>query len=83
MNIDRPMVTLFFEIKRNLPFESRDAMKLSAPDIGERLLDIHHASGNKSLKSLIEKFFSRAGEDWIKRVAPPKKTLLNFYRATV
>jgi len=41
MNIDRPMVTLFFEIKRNLPFESRDAMKLSAPDIGE--LTTHQA----------------------------------------
>lgn len=83
MNIDRPMVTLFFEIKRNLPFESRDAMKLSAPDIGERLLDIHRASGNPSLRSLIERFFMRAGDDWMNRINPPKKPLLNFHRASL
>jgi len=84
INIDRPMVTIFFEIKRNLPFESRDAMKISAPDIGERLLDIHRASNNPSLKTLIEKFFARAGDDWTHRINPPKKSLLtSFYRQAV
>jgi len=75
MNIDRPMVNLFFEIKRTLPSESRDTIKLSAPDIGERLLDIHQASsGDRYLQALIERFFVRAGEDWSERIAEFSKS---------
>ena len=64
LNIDRPMVSLFFEIKRNMPFEYRDDIKLAAPDIGEQLISIYEDSKNDTLKELIEAFMDRAGTQW-------------------
>ena len=83
MNIDRPMVSLFFEIKRNLPYATRADMKIAAPDVGERLLDIYHSSSDPSLKTLIASFLGRAGDDWSKRMEPNKKPKLAFYRRAV
>lgn len=80
-NIDRPMANLFFEIKRNLPYAARDGMKIAAPDVADRLIDIYQASNNPALRSLIEKFFDRAGSDWMARLNPPKKPRLTFYRS--
>jgi len=80
MNIDRPMVSLFFEIKRNMPFEQRDDMKISAPDVGERLVSIYRHSNNEALRQLIENFMSRAGTDWSKQLSPSKKPKMMFYR---
>lgn len=80
-NIDRPMANIFFEIKRNLPHEARDGMKIAAPDVGDRLIDIYQASNNPALRDLIEKFFDRAGSDWLTRLKPPKRPRLSFYRS--
>jgi len=68
LNINRPMATIFFEIKRSMPFESRKNMKISSPDVGERLIDIYDASNNEALRQLIEKFMAKAGLDWSKRL---------------
>ncbi|MFT5571512.1 MAG: hypothetical protein ACI9FR_000429 [Cryomorphaceae bacterium] len=83
MNIDRPMVSLFFEIKRNLPYATRADMKIAAPDVGDRLLDIYQSSDDESLKALIESFLQRAGGDWTKRMVSNKKPKLSFYRRAV
>lgn len=80
MNIDRPMVSLFFEIKRNMPFDERNDMKISAPDVGDRLVSIYRASNNQALRQLIEKFMSRAGSDWKSQLEPHKRAKLMFYR---
>ncbi len=80
MNIDRPMVSLFFEIKRNMPFDERNDMKISAPDVGERLVSIYRGSNNQALRELIENFMSRAGSDWRNQLEPKKRPKLMFYR---
>lgn len=79
-NIDRPMASLFFEIKRNLPYDARSEMKLAAPDVGDRLVELYQSSSNPALRTLIEKFFARADKQWAERLKPPKKSLLMFYR---
>jgi hypothetical protein len=83
MNIDRPMVSLFFEIKRNLPYATRADMKIAAPDVGERLLGIYQSSDDEPLKALIESFLERAGGDWSKRMVASQKPKLAFYRRAV
>jgi hypothetical protein len=73
-NIDRAMVTLFFEIKRNMPFESRDNLKISSPVIGTQLISIYQNSNDKSLQRLIEEFMQRAGETWVNKLSKPQKS---------
>lgn len=79
-NIDRPMVSLFFEIKRLLPYDARASMKIAAPDVADRLIDIHQASSDLALRALIEKFFNRAGHQWSVKLKPTKRDLLSLYR---
>lgn len=74
LNIDRAMVSLFFEIKRNMPFEQREEMKISSPTIGTSLVEVYQNSSNKALKRLIRDFMQKAGEDWLAKIATPKKT---------
>lgn len=80
MNIDRPMVSLFFEIKRNLPATDRDEMRIAAPDVGERLVAIYQDSNNSALKELIETFMDHAGSEWTKQLTKPKKSRMLFLR---
>ncbi len=68
MNIDRYMVNLFFEIKRNLSFELRDPLKISDPNLGESMLELYRTIDNDPIKRLIEVFFERAGDDWSERL---------------
>lgn len=75
-NIDRAMVTLFFEIKRNMPFDAREDMKISSPVIGKQLISIYHHSNNKPLKQLIEDFMLRAGDAWVSQLGKPRKSKL-------
>ena len=82
MNIDRPMASLFFEIKREAPFEERADMKISAPDVGQRLVTLYKATDNKALKKMIKTFMDHAGEDWAQQLAEPKKSKLLFYRSS-
>lgn len=72
-NIDRQMVTLFFEIKRNLPFDARNDLKISSPAIGTQLVAIYQSSNDKPLRRLIEKFMQRAGDTWVSKLSEPQK----------
>lgn len=83
MNIDRPMASLFFEIKREAPFEEQADMKISAPDVGERLVALYRDSDNTELKKMIQVFMQRAGDDWLDQLEQPKKTKLLFYRGLI
>lgn len=80
MNIDRPMVSLFFEIKRNMPANEREEMKIASPDVGDQLVAIYQDSDDKALKQLIETFMNRAGSDWAKQLSKPKKSRMLFLR---
>lgn len=72
MNVDRFMVNLFFEIRRNLPSQQQQGMRLSAPDLGDKMIILHKASDNEDIQLLIEMFLERAGEDWIKKIRKKK-----------
>jgi len=74
MNIDRQMVTLFFQIKRNLPFEARDDLKISSPAMGTELVSIYQTSNDKPLRLLIEEFMQRAGDPWTSKLNKPQKS---------
>jgi len=67
------MIRLFFEIKRNTPKQISDSLKISEPYIGDKLVRIHYISNNFYLKSLIERFLTLAGDDWIHQITPLKK----------
>ncbi len=64
MNIDRPLVNLFFQIKRTMPLESRENMKISSPDIKQNLILAYKNSDDETLKSMIEDFLTRTSNDW-------------------
>ncbi len=83
LNIDRAMVSLFFEIKRNMPFEQREEMKISSPTIGTSLVKLYKSSRNRALKRLIRDFMQLAGEDWLAKIAKPKKTKRLFNKGTL
>lgn len=76
MHIDRPMATLFFQIKRSIPFELREQMKLSSPDVGERLVSMYKKSNDDALKSMIEDFMIRAGGTWKDQLDADKRSTL-------
>lgn len=79
MNIDRYMVNLFFEIKRNLPYNLREPLKISSPNLGDSMLDVYTSIDNEATKRLIEVFFERAGADWVKKLRSVKGSgSLNF-----
>ena len=70
MHIDRKMVSLFFEIKRSLPKPIRDNLKISAPDIGQKLVKIHSVLDDNRLKNLIERFLVLADDSWLNLIKP-------------
>lgn len=76
MKLDRYMVTLFFEIRRNMPIEMQREMKISAPDLGNVMVNLHKTTNDENIRLLVEVFLDRAGPDWL------AKTLVkeNFYR---
>lgn len=69
MNIDRKMVNIFFEIKRNMPFELREDMKIASPDLGARLVGIYQESDSSPLRTLIEQFMLKAGPEWTAKLS--------------
>jgi len=64
MHIDRPMVKLFFDLKRQVPFEMQDQMKLASPQLGVNLVEIYQQSRCPAIRSQIEEFLARAGNQW-------------------
>lgn len=61
MHIDRYMVNLFFEIKRNLPSEHGSDLKISDPELSSLMIKKHLSCSNEAIHRLIEVFFERAG----------------------
>ena len=80
MNIDRKMVTLFFEIKRNMPFEQREDMKIASHDLGDRLVGIYQESDNRTMRMLIEQFMMRAGPKWAGKLSSSVTPKFRFRR---
>ena len=76
MVIDRYMVNLFFEIRRNLPTAQQRGMKISSPDLGEIMVELHNKTDDENIRLLIEVFLERAGGTWTKKLRRPK----NHYR---
>ena len=79
MYIDRKMVSLFFEIKRSLPENIRESVKISAQDVCQRLVKIHSLSNDNRLKNLIERFLELAGDDWMTRIEPLNKSIAKSF----
>lgn len=67
MKLDRYMVNLFFEIKRNLPLEQQRNMLVSSPDIGNVMTNLYQTTPNENIKLLTGIFLERAGDNWIKK----------------
>ena len=78
MNIDRYMVNLFFEIKRNSPSPSKDDLKISDPDLAKSLIELHQQNISESLNRLIEVFFERAGDGWSDKLRDDSKSSFNL-----
>lgn len=68
MYIDRYMVNLFFEIKRNSPSKHRASLKISDPDLGQTMIDLYHSLGDDANQRLIEVFLERAGDGWVAKL---------------
>lgn len=70
MKIDRYMVTLFFEIRRNLPTNIQSDLKISDTNLGEKMLSLYNEDYDDNVKLLIQVFFERAGSQWISKLEP-------------
>ncbi len=79
MNIDRYMVNLFFEIKRNIPTSMQPAMKISDPAIGETMVSLYKKSKDENIRLLVEIFLERAGDEWVSKIREKKR----FYRGNL
>ena len=76
MKIDRHMVNLFFEIKRNIPSAMQAEMKISDPGAGDYMVRLHQETEDENIKQLSETFLRRAGDEWLAKIHPRKR----FYR---
>lgn len=72
MNIDRYMVNLFFEIKRNVPHHQQTGLKISDPDIGSVMTSLYRETKDENIKLLARIFLERAGEKWLSEADKPK-----------
>jgi len=78
MNIDRNMVHLFFDIKRNLPLTLQEDLKISAPNLDEKMVQIYTQSNDESVKFKIEVFMQGAGDDWLAKLGKKPSILGKF-----
>lgn len=72
MNIDRYMVNLFFEIKRNVPYQQQASLKISDPDIGSVMTSLYRETKDENIKLLTRIFLERAGEKWASDADKPR-----------
>lgn len=73
MKIDRYMVNLFFEIRRNLPLALQDGMTISNPNVGDQMVKLYRTTKDDNIKLLITVFLKRAGEEWHSKIAQKKR----------
>ncbi|MEM7358520.1 MAG: hypothetical protein AAF431_05465 [Pseudomonadota bacterium] len=71
MYIDRYMVNLFFEIRRNLPLAQQSHLRIAAVDLGEKMIALYQQTEDENIRVLVERFLERAGEDWLSRALKP------------
>ncbi len=76
MKVDRYMVNLFFEIKRNLPPELGADLKISSADLSSAMINVYWSSDDNVIRTLVDAFFRRAGEEWHAQLQPKKR----YYR---
>ena len=70
MYINRQMLRLFFEIKRSIPLSLRTKLKISEPNIGNKLVILHTHTNDNRLKNYIERFLELADGEWINQITP-------------
>jgi len=73
MQIDRQMLGLFFEIKRSLPLNTREKLKISDSNVCKKLVVLHNHSDDDHLKEVIERFLTFSCEEWLKQITPLEK----------
>ena len=73
MKIDRYMVNLFFEIRRNLPLALQEEMTISNPSLGDQMVSLYRVVDDRNIKLLIKVFLQRAGEDWTAKLSQKKR----------
>lgn len=75
MNIDRKMVNLFLYIRKNVPPEIRQGMKLSSPTLESDLVAVFNIIDNYKVKAAITEFFKRSGtaRSWLPQADNSKK----------
>lgn len=78
LNINRQMVNLFFEIKRNMPSNTQDDIRITSTGIGHLLLKLHRESESNNLRQLIEKFMAHAGGEWTEKLEASKSINATF-----
>lgn len=76
MKVDRYMVNLFFEIKRNLPPELGADLKISSADLSSAMINVYWSSDDNAIRTLVDAFFRRAGDEWYAQLQPKKR----YYR---
>lgn len=74
MKLDRYMVNLFFEIKRNLPLEQQQDMLISNPEIEDVMINLYQITDDDNVKLLTGIFLERADTNWIKNTNKKKTT---------
>lgn len=73
MHIDRYMVNLFFEVRRNLPKSEQAKMKIASAELGEQMVAVYNTSNDENIRLLIEVFLERAGDGWIDKIRKKKR----------
>jgi len=62
--MNRQLINLFYEIKRNLTPKNREKFKLSDPKMADKLLVLHNRTNNLRLQYLIESFLEHSNLDY-------------------
>ena len=73
MQLDRSMVNAFFEIKRKLPPEIQQKLRISSPNVGDNLVALYVSTQDPQIKELTRAFLTRAGGPWVEKLEPPKR----------
>jgi hypothetical protein len=66
------MVNLFFEIRRNIPQQQAQALKLAAPNLGDMMIELYQNTNDENVRLLTEIFLEKAGDDWLAKANPRK-----------
>lgn len=77
MIVDRYMVNLFFEIKRNIPLQLQKNLKISATNLESDMVALYNSCDDTNIQLLIEVFLERGGCKLPENFMTDKKTKNN------